>query len=170
MEARLADQAADGVDVELVFPNKGLLNWATPDPRLADAMCRAWNRWAYDFHGGAGGWYGGDVAPGVHRHRRRRPGHGQGPLGSGRGFVGLCLSNSPVYGPKIWGNLEYNEPVVRADCGRSPRRPGCPSRFTCRPATTPGSRWQRRGDHQLRVPLDADPHGAARPADHLRGL
>src|SRR5262252_2272525 len=41
MESRLADQAADGVDAELIFPNKGLFNWATPDPRFADAMCRA---------------------------------------------------------------------------------------------------------------------------------
>ena len=27
------------------------------------------------------------------------------------GFVGLCLGNSPVYGPKQWGNLEYNDPA-----------------------------------------------------------
>ena len=26
------------------------------------------------------------------------------------GFVGLCLGNSPVYGPKVWGQLEYNDP------------------------------------------------------------
>jgi predicted TIM-barrel fold metal-dependent hydrolase len=107
----LSDQAADGVDAELVFPNKGLFNWATPDPRFADAMCRAWNRWAYDFHGGADGWYGGrslplaciatgdvDLAMAEVRwavdHR----------------FVGLCLGNNPVYGPKIWGNVEYNDP------------------------------------------------------------
>ena len=25
-------------------------------------------------------------------------------------FVGLCLGNSPIYGPKEWGNLEYNDP------------------------------------------------------------
>jgi predicted TIM-barrel fold metal-dependent hydrolase len=111
MEARLADQTADGVDVELVFPNKGLMNWATPDPRLADAMCRAWNRWAYDFHGGADGWYGGrslplaciatgdvDLAMAEVRWAAEHR------------FIGLCLGNSPVYGPKIWGNLEYNDP------------------------------------------------------------
>ena len=27
------------------------------------------------------------------------------------GFVGLCLGNCPVYGPKQWGNLEYNDPA-----------------------------------------------------------
>jgi predicted TIM-barrel fold metal-dependent hydrolase len=111
MEARLTDQAEDGVDVELVFPNKGLLNWATPDPVLADAMCRAWNRWAYDFHGGGGGWYGGrslplacvatgdiDLAMAEVRWAAEHR------------FVGLCFGNSPVYGPKTWGNLEYNAP------------------------------------------------------------
>ncbi|MBO0730612.1 MAG: amidohydrolase [Acidimicrobiaceae bacterium] len=112
MESRLADQAADGVDAELVFPNKGLVNWATPDPVFADAMCRAWNRWAYEFHGGAGGWYGGrsmplaciatgdlDLAMAEVRWAAEHR------------FVGLCLGNSPVYGPKKWGNLEYNNPL-----------------------------------------------------------
>ena len=111
IEQRLADQAADGVDVELIFPNKGLLCWATPDPVFAAAMCRAWNRWAYDWFGGAGGWNDG----------RTRP---LASLATGdidlamadatwaaeHGFVGLCLGNSPVYGPKAWGQLEYNDP------------------------------------------------------------
>ncbi len=111
MEERLADQTADGIDVELIFPNKGLLCWATPDPVFADAMCRAWNRWAYDFHGGAGGWYGGRSLP--------LASIATGDLdcalravrwAAERGFVGLCLGNSPVYGPKQWGHLEYNDP------------------------------------------------------------
>ena len=50
---RLADQQADGVDAELMFPNKGLLCWATPDPVFAMAMCRQWNRWAHGFCGDA---------------------------------------------------------------------------------------------------------------------
>ena len=111
MEARLADQTADGIDVELIFPNKGLLCWATPDPVFADAMCRAWNRWAYDFHGGADGWYDG----------RSRPlaSIATGDLdcalrtvtwAAEHGFVGLCLGNSPIYGTKVFGNLEYNDP------------------------------------------------------------
>src|SRR6476659_828762 len=29
---RLADHDLDGIDVELIFPNKGLAMWATPDP------------------------------------------------------------------------------------------------------------------------------------------
>ena len=48
---RLAAHDADGVDAELMFPNKGLLCWATPDPVFAMAMCRQWNRWAHAFCG-----------------------------------------------------------------------------------------------------------------------
>jgi predicted TIM-barrel fold metal-dependent hydrolase len=111
IEQRLADQAADGVDVELIFPNKGLLCWATPDPVFADAMCRAWNRWAYDWFGGAGGWNDGRTRPlaciatgDVERAAA------EATWAAERGFVGLCLGNQPVYGPKEWGRLEYNDP------------------------------------------------------------
>jgi len=40
---RLRDQDRDGVDAEVVFPNKGLSMWATPDPVFAQAQCRVWN-------------------------------------------------------------------------------------------------------------------------------
>ncbi|HUJ65043.1 MAG TPA: amidohydrolase family protein [Acidimicrobiales bacterium] len=111
MASRLDDQAADGVDVELVFPNKGLLNWATPDPVLADAMCRAWNRWAHDFHGGAEGWYGGRSLPmACIATGEVRLAMAEITWAAEQGFAGLCLGNSPIYGPKKWGNLEYNDP------------------------------------------------------------
>ena len=51
VEQRLADNAADGVDAELMFPNRGLLSWATPDPVFAMAMCRQWNRSTHGFCG-----------------------------------------------------------------------------------------------------------------------
>jgi len=112
IQQRLADQAADGVDIELIFPNKGLLCWATPDPVFADAMCRAWNRWAYEWFDGAGGW----------NHGRTRPlasiatgnidlAMAEATWAAEHGFVGLCLGNSPIYGEKVWGNLEYNDPA-----------------------------------------------------------
>ena len=63
VEQRLADQDADGVDVELIFGNKGLMCFASPDPTFALAMCRAWNRWAYDYFGGADGWNDGRTLP-----------------------------------------------------------------------------------------------------------
>ncbi|MEJ2133086.1 MAG: amidohydrolase family protein, partial [Gammaproteobacteria bacterium] len=38
-EERLADLEADGVDCEILFPNKGLTIWATPDAEFSQAMC-----------------------------------------------------------------------------------------------------------------------------------
>ena len=115
IEQRLADQAADGIDVELIFPNKGLLCWATPDPVFADAMCRAWNRWADDWFGGADGWHDG----------RTRPlasiatgdvelAMAEATWAAEHGFVGLCLGNSPVYGAQGVGPAGVQRPGVRA--------------------------------------------------------
>jgi predicted TIM-barrel fold metal-dependent hydrolase len=50
-QVRLADQARDGIDGEVVFPNKGLSMWATPDPLFAQAQCRVWNDWAWETFG-----------------------------------------------------------------------------------------------------------------------
>ena len=41
----------DGIDVELIFPNKGLAMWATPDPQFAMAQCQVWNTWAWEQFG-----------------------------------------------------------------------------------------------------------------------
>ena len=43
---RLRDLDRDGVDYEIIFPNKGLQMWATPDPLFAQAQCRVYNSWA----------------------------------------------------------------------------------------------------------------------------
>ena len=48
---RLADMDADGIDAEVLFPNKGLSMWATPDPVFAMAQCRAYNDWAWETFG-----------------------------------------------------------------------------------------------------------------------
>ena len=50
-EGRIADLAADGVDAEVMFPNKGLTMWATKDPVFSGAMCRAYNDWAWEYFG-----------------------------------------------------------------------------------------------------------------------
>ena len=42
-DLRIADQDRDGVDVDIVFPNKGMHSFGTNDPGFAMAMCRAWN-------------------------------------------------------------------------------------------------------------------------------
>ncbi|MSO76539.1 MAG: amidohydrolase [Alphaproteobacteria bacterium] len=45
---RLADNGKDGIDVEIIFPNKGLAMWATPDPVFSGAQCAIWNDWAWE--------------------------------------------------------------------------------------------------------------------------
>ncbi len=47
-EERLEDLAADGVDCEILFPNKGLTIWATPDAEFSHAMCKVYNDWAWE--------------------------------------------------------------------------------------------------------------------------
>jgi predicted TIM-barrel fold metal-dependent hydrolase len=48
---RRHDDLRDGVDAEIVFPNKGLFMWATPDAQFAQAQCRVWNDWAWETYG-----------------------------------------------------------------------------------------------------------------------
>ena len=50
---RYADMDYDGIDAEILFPNKGLANWSSPDPALHIAMCRVYNDWAYEVFGGS---------------------------------------------------------------------------------------------------------------------
>jgi len=111
IEQRLADHAADGVDAELMFPNRGLLGWATPDPVFAMAMCRQWNRWT---HGFCGQHMQGDN-PRMLPAALLAPGDQAGTMkeiawAADHGFRAVCLSNSVIYGPKKWGELEYNDP------------------------------------------------------------
>lgn len=49
---RYRDMDYDGIDAEIVFPNKGLVNWQSSDPELNTVMCHAWNLWAYESFGG----------------------------------------------------------------------------------------------------------------------
>ena len=47
-DERIAADKRDGIDCEIMFPNKGLTIWATPDAEFSQAMCRAWNDWAWE--------------------------------------------------------------------------------------------------------------------------
>jgi predicted TIM-barrel fold metal-dependent hydrolase len=47
-EQRLRDMERDGIDAEVIFPNKGLSMWATPDGAFAMAQCRVYNDWAWE--------------------------------------------------------------------------------------------------------------------------
>lgn len=51
--ARLRHHADDGVDAEIIYPNKGLLMWTSIDHALSAAMCRVWNDWVGEVFGPA---------------------------------------------------------------------------------------------------------------------
>lgn len=106
-EERLAALARDGVDCEILFPNKGLTVWATPDGGFSQAMCRAYNDWAWETFAAyndrlspmaciAAGDIDGAVAE-VERAARR-------------GFRGLALPCKPVWGAPDHEHPNYNLP------------------------------------------------------------
>jgi predicted TIM-barrel fold metal-dependent hydrolase len=105
--SRIADQDHDGVDVEVVFANKGLHGFMTGDPQFALAMCRAWNDWAHD-----------DYGPAAHRIL---------PMAmiptadvdaaiaellrvASLGFRGVTIPCKPHYGPSGMDARNYNHP------------------------------------------------------------
>ncbi|HEX7781617.1 MAG TPA: amidohydrolase family protein [Sphingobium sp.] len=46
---RITDQARDGVDGELIFPNgPALLMWSSADVDFVSAQCQVWNDWAWE--------------------------------------------------------------------------------------------------------------------------
>ena len=73
-ESRIRDLALDGCDAEILFPNKGLTAWATPDADFSHEMCRAWNDWAWEDlraeYNDQPGPPMACIAPAAHRRRR----------------------------------------------------------------------------------------------------
>jgi len=49
LDQRIKDRESQGTDAEIIFPQKGTLCFATPDPVFQGVMCRAWNRWAKEY-------------------------------------------------------------------------------------------------------------------------
>lgn len=49
---RYQDMDYDGIDAEILFPNKGLANWSSPDSALHVAMCHVYNDWAHEVFAG----------------------------------------------------------------------------------------------------------------------
>jgi len=48
---RIRDHVRDGIDAEIVFPNKGLAVFATQDAEFGAEQCRVWNDWAWETYG-----------------------------------------------------------------------------------------------------------------------
>ena len=108
-DQRVADNARDGVDAEIIFPGAAFLaaQIANQDPVLAMQLCKGWNNWARD-------WYGDhwdvqfpmafitttDVDAAVTEIERVAK----------LGFQGVCLPNKPVYGPQPPRERNYNLP------------------------------------------------------------
>ena len=47
--ARIPDMDLDGIDAAFLYPSLGLFAGAIDDPKLAAAVCRAYNRWLADY-------------------------------------------------------------------------------------------------------------------------
>ncbi len=104
-EARIADLALDGCDAEILFPNKGLTIWATPDAGFSHAMCRAYNEWVWEEFGP----YNDRLVP----MACVAPAALEETIAeiqrvAALGFKGLCLPCKPVFGPPNVDDLNYN--------------------------------------------------------------
>jgi predicted TIM-barrel fold metal-dependent hydrolase len=133
-EERLRDHARDGVDAEIIFPNKGLTMWATPDCEFSQAMCRVWNDWSWEVFGPhndrlspVAAIASGDIEGAMAEVQRVAK----------LGFRSLTLPCKPIWGGHDHTHLNYNLPefdplwAVIQDCdlamtfhvstGRDPR-------------------------------------------------
>jgi predicted TIM-barrel fold metal-dependent hydrolase len=107
-EQRLKDMERDGVDAEIIFPNKGLMMWATPDVQFAMAQCRIYNDWAWETFSS----YNDRMSP--------MAALATGDLESSiaevnrvakMGFRGLTLPCKPIFGPHDAKHPNYNLPM-----------------------------------------------------------
>ncbi len=104
-KVRLDDLAIDGVDAEVLFPNKGLTMWATPDAQFSHAMCKAYNEWAWDDYGA----YNDRLAPMAAIAPMAMEESIQEIQRVAKiGFKGLSLPCKPVWGAPDVDDLNYN--------------------------------------------------------------
>lgn len=93
-EQRRADRKSQGIDYEIVFPQKGQLCYATPDVRFQTAMTRAYNRFVRDYF--ASDWNRSLAAALI------SPGDVQSAIkeiewAASEGFTSLMLPNRPIF-------------------------------------------------------------------------
>jgi len=107
-QQRLRDDARDGIDAEVIFPNKGLAMWATPDPVFAQAQCRVYNEWAWETFGPyndrlapAAAIATGDLAGSIAEVERVAK----------LGFRALTLPCKPIWGAHDVDHPNYNLPT-----------------------------------------------------------
>jgi len=105
---RLKDMERDGVNAEIIFPNKGLMMWATPDPEFAQAQCRIYNDWAWETFGP----YNDRMSP----MAALATGDLEGSMAEIKrvakmGFRGLTLPCKPIFGSYDAKHPNYNLPL-----------------------------------------------------------
>jgi len=104
-EARIGDLAIDGCDAEILFPNKGLTIWATPDAQFSHAMCKAYNEWVWDEFAD----YNDRLVPmACIAPAALDEAIAEIQRCAGLGFKGLSLPCKPVFGPPDVDDLNYN--------------------------------------------------------------
>ncbi|MBE3605126.1 amidohydrolase [bacterium] len=107
-EERIQDHLRDGIDAEIMFPNKGLSMWATLDAEFGAAQCRVWNDWAWetfgpynDFMSPMAAIMTADVDIAIAEIQRVAK----------LGFRGLNLPAKPIWGPHDARHPNYNLPI-----------------------------------------------------------
>ena len=105
---RLTAQDRDGIDCEIMFPNKGLTIWATPDVEFSQAMCRAYNDWAWETFAA----YNERLSPMACIASADITGAiAEVQRAAKRGFRGLSLPCKPVWGAPDHEHVNYNLPL-----------------------------------------------------------
>jgi predicted TIM-barrel fold metal-dependent hydrolase len=108
IEGRISDHKRDGIDAEIIFPNKGLAMWATPDPEMAMASCRIWNDWAWEFYGP----HNDTMSPMACLATGDLPGTlAEIERTAKMGFRGLTMPCKPIYGSHDVDDPNYNLPM-----------------------------------------------------------
>ncbi len=104
-ETRIEELALDGCDAEIMFPNKGLTMWATPDAQFSHAMCKAYNEWAWEAYGD----YNDRLAPmAAIAPAAMDEAIAEIQRVAALGFRGLTLPCKPIWGPPDVDALNYN--------------------------------------------------------------
>jgi len=105
-EDRLRDHARDGIDAEIIFPNKGFKMWATPDAKFASAQCGVYNDWIWETFGP----YNDRMSPAAALATADIEGSiAEVERSAKRGFRLLTLPCKPVYGGDDLA-INYNSP------------------------------------------------------------
>jgi len=104
---RVRDNERDGIDVEIIFPNKGLAMWATPDPVFSGAQCKVWNEWSWEAFGG----HGQKMVPVA----AIAPGDMEGAMAeitrvAKQGFKALAFPCKPIWGAHDIDHVNFNLP------------------------------------------------------------